>query len=338
MRRGNDARDLLRPGKIPIDVLEETVLRLTGKASKSIVTPPRAGLDFAAVRVGKKYLLVSADPITGVSERIGEYAINVSANDVATSGSRPQFAEIVVLLPEGTGRRGLGAIAAQLDTAARRLGISIVGGHTEVTRSLPRPVVVVTAFSFVDGYVTSADAREGDSIMMTKTAGLEGTAVLAASGKLRSGDVGGNVLRSANEFLSKISVVDEAVAAYETGWVRAMHDCTEGGVLGAVYEMSLASGLGFELSEEAVPVEPETRAISDQLSLDPLKLLGSGSVLLSVRPGKEHAVRSALEGTRLTKVGTFVEKRRVLVRRDGKRVQVDSAPEDELWRALAGTT
>jgi hydrogenase expression/formation protein HypE len=328
--------NLLGPGKIPIDVLEKTVLRLRGKESKSIVTPPKAGLDFAAVKVGSKYMLVSADPITGVTKDIGEYAINVSANDVATSGNRPQFAETVVLLPEGSGRRSVGVVAAQLDAAAKRLGIAIVGGHTEVTPALERPIVMVTAFCFVDDYVTSGDAREGDSIMMTKTAGLEGTAVLAGRRSLARA-VGRETVRKASGFLSRISVVDEAVAAYGTRFVRAMHDCTEGGVAGAVYEMSLASGVGFALEEKAVPVAPETRSICNHLSLDPLKLIASGSILLSVKKGKEEEVRSALKGTRVTRVGEFVRRKRVLIRSNGDEIPLDSAPEDELWRALRRT-
>ena len=337
-KRGPEStRAPLGSGKIPIDVLEETVLKLTGRHSRDVVTPPKAGLDFAAIRFGANYLIVSADPITGVSKNIGEYAINVSANDVATSGTRPQFAETVVLLPEGSGRNLLEEVAAQLDGAATRLGIAIVGGHTEVTPSLSRPIVMVTVFSVAERYVSSADARKGDSILMTKSAGLEGTAVLAGSDELRRSGIGRSALGRARGFLSRISVVDEAVAAYETGCVRAMHDCTEGGVLGAVYEMSRASGVGFLLREENVPVERETSEVCARLRLDPLKLIGSGSLLLSVKPGMEEAVRSALNGTRVTKVGEFVANGRTLVRKDGKAARINSAPEDELWRALAST-
>jgi len=329
-------RRTLKPGKIPIALLEQTVLKLTGGSSKSIVTPPKAGLDFAAVKVGSKYMVVSADPITGVTKDIGEYAINVSANDVATSGNRPQFAETVVLLPEGSVRRGVAAVASQMDSAARKLGVAIVGGHTEVTPSLGRPIIMVTAFSFVDDYVTSGDACVGDSIMMTKTAGLEGTAVLATSRNLGR-VVGRETVLRASGFLSKISIVEEAVAAYGTGLVHAMHDCTEGGVLGAAYEMSLASGLGFTLEESSVPVAPETRTICGHLSLDPLKLIASGSILLAVKAGREQAVRSAMKGTRVTRVGKFVEKERVLIRAAGGEAHLREAPEDELWRALDDT-
>jgi hydrogenase expression/formation protein HypE len=310
----------LSPGKIPIDILSSAVLRLTGSPSDQVVTPPQAGLDFAAVKVDGRYMIVSADPVTGVVDKIGRYAMSVSANDVATSGNRPQFAESVVLLPEGSGSVDVKKLALDLHTEAKRLGISIVGGHTEVTQGLHRPIVAVTAFSFVDGYVSSRDAREGDTIMMTKTAGLEGTAVLGGG-----------------RFLHNISVVDEAVAAYRTGYVHAMHDCTEGGVLGAVFEMSLASGLGFELLEELVPVAPETRTICRRFSIDPLRLIGSGALLMSVERGREAELRRILTPIcKITAVGKLTNDRvRILVRKGGRRQTIRSAPEDELWRVLS---
>jgi hydrogenase maturation factor len=280
-------------------------------------------------------MLVSADPITGVSERIGEYAINVSANDVATSGNRPQFAETVVLLPEGAGRELLRQVATQMDATARRLGITIVGGHTEVTPRLRKPIVAVTAFCFAKSYTTSADAQPGDSIMMTKTAGLEGTAVLAGVKDTPTHGVSERTLRRARDFLARISVVEEPVTAYGTGVVHAMHDCTEGGVLGAAYEMSLASEVGFSLEERLVPVAPETREICEGLSLDPLKLIGSGSLLLAVKAGEEGNVKKALRSIgRVTRIGQFVARGRRLARADGRLQTVRAAPEDELWRGL----
>ncbi|MDA4127344.1 MAG: AIR synthase-related protein [Thaumarchaeota archaeon] len=310
-------------GKLPIDILSSAVLRLTGAPSDKIVTPPKAGLDFAAVKVDGKYMIVSADPVTGVVENIGRYAVSVSANDVATSGARPQFAESVVLLPEGANVRDVKRLAVQIHTQAKRIGINIVGGHTEVTQGLTRPIVVVTAFCFVDDYVSSQDAKQDDTIMLTKSAGLEGTAVLGGG-----------------KFLEDISVVDEAVAAYRTGYVHAMHDCTEGGVLGAVFEMSLASGLGFELHEKLVPVAPETGALCRKLSIDPLKLIGSGALLLSVEQGREKDLQRVLSPIcKATAVGRFTKKEmRVLVRKGGRRNIVRSAPEDELWRVLADSS
>jgi len=316
-----NASKRLPTGKIPIDVLNTTVLRLTGARSDKIATPAMAGVDFAAVRAGNGYIVVSADPVTGVSKEIGTYALRVSANDVATCGHRPQFAESVILLPEGSTSRQVEEIARQVHESAKRLEIAIVGGHTEVTPRLSHPIVVVAAFSYVDDYVTSGDAVPGDTIILTKTAGMEGTAILGGS----------------KRFLDKLSVVDEAVTAYETGCVHAMHDCTEGGVLGAVFEMSLASRVGFELEEGKVPVAPETAELCRRHAMDPLKLIGSGALLLSVEKGREQQVVSALSPVRATTVGTFKKSGRTLVRKDGSRTTLREAPEDELWRALART-
>lgn len=324
----------LATGKIPIEVLKSTVLRLTGAESKLLVTHPKAGLDFAAVKVGSGYMLVSADPITGVSAEAGKYAVIVSANDVATSGNRPQFSELVLLLPDGSTTDDVREMAEQTDSAARGLGIAIVGGHTEVTPGLRRPIVIATTFSFVREYVSSEDAKVGDSIMMTKTAGLEGTAVLAGNRRLAA-EMPAAVRERATRFVRKLSIVNEAVSAKRSGFVRAMHDCTEGGVLGAVFEMSLASGAGFILRENAVPVADETRMLCEALSVDPLRLIGSGSLLLSVRKGHESQVAKALRPIcMVTTIGEFTERDRILVKKGGREAVVHSAPEDELWRVL----
>jgi hydrogenase maturation factor len=328
----------LHLGKIPIDVLDRTVLRMTGARSSTVVTPPSAGLDFAAIRLEDGFLVVSADPITGVTSGIGSYAVNVSANDVATSGNRPQFIESVVLLPERAKAEDLMTIADDIHRTARALGISVVGGHTEVTPGLSRPIIIATAFSAVKEYVSSKDAKPGDSLMMTKTAGIEGTAAISREGRVEGEGVPGGLALRAGRFVTKLSVVEEAVRAYATGCVHAMHDCTEGGVIGATYEMSLASGLGFTMQESAIPVAGETQAVCSLFSLDPLKLIGSGSVLLSVRKGSEARVKEALKGVcRVTTIGKFMEKGRVLVRKDGSETKIDSAPEDELWRLLGRT-
>jgi hydrogenase maturation factor len=322
-------------GKIPIDVLRRTVLSMTGAGSDRIATPPKPGLDFAAVETDGGYLIVSADPITGVRDKIGRYAVDVSANDVATSGSRPQFIESVVLLPERSGTEELAEIARQMHSRARELRIAIVGGHTEVTPGLRRPIVAVTAFSFVKDYVSSQDAEPGDTLMLTKSAGVEGTAALAMEAGARGVAVPSGLAARAARFVNRLSIVDEAERAYSTGWVNAMHDCTEGGVLGAAYEMSLASGVGFVMRESEVPVARETRGICSLFSIDPLKLIGSGSMLMAVKKGRDEGVRQALKGIcDATTVGEFTGGRRVLVRRDGEEARVASAPEDELWRVL----
>ena len=322
-------------GKIPIRLLNSTVLKLTGAKSGRVVTPARAGLDFAALRARRGYLIVSADPITGVSQHIGTYAVRVSANDVATSGNAAQFAESVVLLPEKSSVSDLVRVARQIHSAAEESGIAILGGHTEVTPGLTRPIVVVTVFSFVDEFVTSGGARQGDTIIMTKTAGLEGTAELARECKFPARAVTPAELRRAKRFIDQLDVTKEAVTAFRTGRVHAIHDCTEGGVLGAVFEMSLASDTGFVLNEPEIPVARETRKICDILSIDPIRLIGSGSLLMAVEKGGEEEVERALSPIcKATRIGKFEGGRRLMLAKSGATKEVKEAPQDELWRVL----
>lgn len=320
-------------GKIPISLLNKTVLRMTGARSRALLTGPRAGVDFAAIRVAGGYMIVSSDPVTGVASGIGSYAVAVSANDVATSGNPPGFIGSVILLPEGSSEKDLKAIASDMDRTARKLGVTIVGGHTEVTPGLKRPIVSVTAFSFVKSFVSSEMAREGDVIMMTKTAGLEGTAVLASELRRAGRRLPAGLAAKSKGLENKISIVGEAVRAFRTGSVHAMHDCTEGGVLGAAYEMSLASDLGFELWESRIPVAKETREMCGRLALDPLKLIGSGSLLIAVPPKSRERVSRAVRAVApIAEVGRFTGGERHLILKDGRRRAVNAAPVDELWR------
>ncbi len=324
-------------GKLPPDVMARYLFGMTGASSKRVVVEPSLGLDFGVVRLGGpksrgRYLIVSSDPITGVRERAGWYAVNVSANDVATSGNRPEFMQSIILLPEGATEGDVERIATDMHRTAKGLGITIVGGHTELTPGLDRPIVVTTAFAVVDAYVTAAGAREGDSLMMTKTAGVEGTAIIGADGRFNKRLDAGTVA-AARKFFEKLSVVDEAVSAYGTGAVHAMHDCTEGGVLGALYEMATASGLGLEVDEEDIPVARETRKVRSVLGVDPLKLISSGTLIVAVERGKEERVSEATAsvGSSIATIGRF-RKGKVVLTRGGKAEVVKGPPNDEIWR------
>jgi hydrogenase maturation factor len=326
----------LKLGKLPPDVLEKYLLGMTGAKSRDLVVSPSLGVDFGVVRHGNAQLIVSSDPVTGVKERVGWYAVNVSANDIATSGNRPQFLQSIILLPERASVRDVARISSEMDRTASSLGITIVGGHTELTPGLRRPIVITTAFAFASSYVTAADAKEGDAILITKTAGIEGTAICASDSPALEGRVDPDVITRAKRYFRKLSVVDEAAAAYATGAVHAMHDCTEGGVLGAVYEMSRASKLGFELQESSIPIATETAAVCSALKLDPLRLISSGTLLVSVEAGREREVIRAIvkAGSRATVIGRFRKGRRSLVHRDGSVEHIVDAPTDELWKLV----
>ena len=209
-------------GKLPPEVMRKYLFGMTGVKSKRVVVSPSLGLDFGVVRLGKGptkgggggYLIVSSDPITGVRERAGEYAVNVSANDVATSGNRPELMQSIILLPDDSSEDDVRRLSSDMNRTASRLGITIVGGHTELSLGLRRPIVVTTAFAIADSYVTSAGAREGDTIMMTKCAAVEGTAILGTDSRFNERLDKGTVA-AASRYFEKLSGVREAVGAYE---------------------------------------------------------------------------------------------------------------------------
>ncbi|MGF3522672.1 MAG: AIR synthase related protein [Candidatus Bathyarchaeia archaeon] len=171
----------LPPGKIPIDILREVVFKNLGAARKEVALGPAAGVDGAVIEVGNKSLIVSMDPITGAVERIGYLAVNVNANDVATFGVEPAFLFSCLLLPEGADREMVEVISSQMSQAAKDLGMAIVGGHCESTPQLEHPVVVGCAMGVTEKgkFVTAAGAKPKDKLILTKTAGIEGTAILA---------------------------------------------------------------------------------------------------------------------------------------------------------------
>jgi hydrogenase maturation factor len=321
-------------GKLPTELLRKYVLSMTGAKSDLVYLPPEIGLDFGVVRLSSGYLIVSSDPVTGVREDVGRYAVNVSANDIATSGNRPQFMQSILLFPESASEKLVGEVSSQVHRTAEKLGIAIVGGHTELTPRLNHVIVVATSFAVVDSFITAAQAKQGDTIMMTKVAGLEGTSILATDWRRLELKLPSSTIERAKGFENNLSVVKDARAAFMSGGVHAMHDCTEGGVLGAVYEMAFASRLGFELHERRIPVAKETRLICDSLNIDPLKLIGSGALLLAVERGKEKRVRQGLDrlNVPVAEIGRFTEGSRVLISSIGESKKVRTAPTDELWR------
>ena len=236
----------LPPGKIPIDILKEVVFKNLGAERREVTVGPTAGLDGAVLDLGDKSLIVSMDPITGAVERIGWLAVNVNANDVATFGVEPAFLFSCIMLPEKADSKIVETICSQMNAAAKDLGIAIVGGHCESTPSLANPIVVgcIMGMTKKGCYVTASGAKPGDKLILTKSAGIEGTAILASDreAELKKA-LSASTLRNAKNFYRQISVVKDALTAYKTGGVHAMHDPTEGGVAGGIHEMADASRL-----------------------------------------------------------------------------------------------
>lgn len=286
------------PGKVPPKIMERLVYRRLGTLDPNVLVGPAVGEDAAVIDIGGGMVLVAHnDAISGASSLLGWLAVHIAANDIAVMGARPRWFLISLFLPESSMEDLLDGIMAQVDSAAKELGIMVVGGHTEKTYGINRPLAGTTAIGLAerDKIVTSSGARSGDYLLMSKTAALEGTAILCTdfADALRSKGVSERILREGSRFLAKVSVVKEALALSERGLATAMHDPTEGGILGGVAEIAYASRKTIELWPEKIPVAEETKVIAKALHVDILRLISSGSLIATVPPGKiEEAIRT----------------------------------------------
>ncbi len=331
----------LPPGKIPVDILKEVVFKNLGAQRKEVVVGPSAGIDGAVLDLGDKSLIVSMDPITGAVERIGWLAVNVNANDVATFGVAPAFLFSCIMLPEKAERKLVETISTQMSAAAKELGVAIVGGHCESTPGLANPIVVGCILGLTEKgrYVTAGGAKPGDKLILTKSAGIEGTAILATDREKELGKtLSAAVLEEAKTFWNRISVVKDALTACKTGGVHAMHDPTEGGVAGGIHEMADASNVGVKVTEEAITVQPETAKICSHFRIDPLQLIGSGALLISAEAKSASQIVSNLkrEQVQASVIGEFTEnaKQRVLMLKGGGEKALPRPLSDHLWTAL----
>jgi hydrogenase maturation factor len=330
---------MLTPGKLPIDLLK-TCLALKGAADPRVLIGPRFGEDCAVIDLGAQYLITKTDPVTFTAEEIGWYAVHVNANDVATMGARPLWFQACLLFPLGTTEDLVRQVFAQIDATSKELGIAVTGGHTEVTSAVTRPVVIGDMHGVVDKdrLVTSGGARPGDLVVMTKTAGLEGTSILAAekAAALRpylDEPLWQEALRLRHT--PGISVVTEALLAASHG-ATAMHDPTEGGVAMGLYELATASEVGITLDLDAIPILPVTQAICRYLSLNPLGLISSGTLLLTIPPERWPGVRDTLQvqGIPTQVIGTARQERGISAFAGGKPTPFTYSETDELAKVL----
>ncbi len=325
---------MLPIGKLDSDLLKEIVFdKITLKRNEVKI---RAGIgeDCAVVDFGDSDMIISTDPITAAVGDIGKLAMHISCNDIASNGIAPIGIMLSVMLPIGTTKEDVELIMGQAGEVAQELNVEIVGGHTEITGAVNKPVIVSTAFG-----KKLADTKEndspcpGDSIIMTKYAGLEGIGIIASDMEERIKEFLTNEeVLEAKGYLNETSVVKEGVAAGTIG-VCQMHDITEGGILGAVWEMCQVSGLGAEVKKELIPISKITKKIGENLKFDPYRLISSGCMLIIVKKEKERKLIDKIEslGIRATKIGELKEKTRKITMNG----EIIEPPEsDEIYKVL----
>jgi hydrogenase expression/formation protein HypE len=271
--------------KLSPAILDSYVFSRTGAANDDLLVGAGYGEDAAAVAVGETTVVVSTDPISLAADRIGTLGVAIASNDVAACGGVPEWLVSTVFLPTPDVDL-LDDITGQLDSEARRLGITIVGGHTETVGGLSQPLLSLTCLGEADRYLPTSGAAPGDAVILTKAAGIEATAVLATDfrGDLERAGVDADTIDRAVAFFDEISVLPDSVVLSPVA--TAMHDPTEGGVLNGLVELACASGIRIDLEADAVPIRPETRTLCAAMGVDPLRVLGSGALLATV-PGDE---------------------------------------------------
>lgn len=329
----------LNIGKVPNEVLKSLVFTRLGALDPSVLLGPNVGEDAAIIKIDNELVAFKSDPITGSVDEIGYLAVHVNANDIATRGADPKWFLQCILLPEGSTLESLDNISHQMDSAAKEIGVSIVGGHTEVTPGIDRPIVVGSMIGIIRNrkFFTSGGAKPGDLLYMTKYAGLEGTAILSSERKILSSQ-GESFVSSCKRLLRFISVVKECKILRDIEGVTSMHDLTEGGVLGGVWELAESASTGVSLNLRSVPVLPETLTICKELGLDPYRLISSGSLIFTLTPGSEELVESALidSGIPFARIGEMLppSEGRYYMDTVGKLHPLGPPSTDELWRGM----
>lgn len=325
----------MKIGKVPENVLKRSVFKQIHTKRPEVILGAGVGEDCAAIKLAEdETLVLSTDPITGTAQDIGTLAIQITVNDLASSGAEPIGVLLTVLLPESVEEPELREMMAQVEAACEKANVQVMGGHTEVTAVVNQPVISVCGVGKVkDGcLISTAGAKPGMDIVVTKWIGIEGTSIIAKEKEEQL------LTRFSAPFIDKakaldayISVLSEAAVAVVSG-VSAMHDVTEGGIFGALWEMAEASGVGLEIDIKSIPIRQETVEICEFFDINPYQLISSGCMLMAAADGN-HLVRELKKaGIPAAVIGKATEGNdRVLLNGEEKRF-LEPPKTDELYR------
>ncbi len=332
---------MLKAGKLDSDLLKKIVFEKITYKSPEVLTRPGIGEDCAVIDFGEYECVMSTDPITAAINEIGRLAIHITCNDIASNGIRPLGIMLAVMLPVGTTEADISLMMEQAGQTAAELGVEIIGGHTEITSAVNTPVIVSTAIGKgKKGKSQQAnEMKPGDFIMMTKSAGIEGTGIIASDFENQLEEFCTNEeLLEAKKMLSQVSVVKDGIVAGSIG-TSGMHDITEGGVLGAVWEMCQISGTGCELWIDKIPVKEITKKICDVFHINYLRLISSGCMLIIVRPENKQLLEEAMNeaNVEISCIGQIKEKQYGIMSSDcgnGKLCEIFPPESDELYKVI----
>ena len=330
-------------GKIDLDTFETFIRARLGAKDPTILVPPLTGVDAGVIDIGDdKVLIIAEDPIFSVPgqplEMFGWYTVHIGASDVAVMGVKPRYMTYTLLMPPETPDEDFRTIIDSIHENAEDLGIAIAGGHTGYYPGFAAPTIggiTVFAVAGKDEYITPAGAQVGDDVVLTKGPAIEAAGILASLQPEKLADYPPELVEKAKAQCLQMTVVKDALTAMEAGGVHAMHDATEGGVRGGLFEIASASGVGMEVDEGLFVYPDEIRIVAEGFDFDPIEAIAEGTLLLTVDPGHTEAVLAALEDVdiaasvigRCTGDGSV----RTIKRRDGSTERLYIPEQDPFW-------
>lgn len=327
----------MKIGKLPEPVLIRSVLKQVKHRREEVLVGPAVGQDCTVVQVeSDEVLVMSTDPITGTVKDLGSHSIHITANDLAASGAEPIGVMLTVMLPDTVEEPEVKKMMQEAEATCKKLNMEVLGGHTEITNVVRQPLISVTGVGKIkkSRVITTLQVQPEQDIVVTKWIGLEATTILAKEREeeLRKRFSAG-IVDTAIGFDQFLSVVPESRIAMEHG-VTAMHDITEGGVFGALWEMASGAGVGLEVDLKKIPIRQETVEICQYFDLNPYQIMSSGSMMIAADDGHELVRKLEKAGIHAAVVGrTNAGNDRIL--RNGEDVRyLDKPQPDELYKVL----
>lgn len=324
-------------GKIPESVLKRSVLKKLTVKRPEVFVHSGIGEDCSVLAVGDNAIVLSTDPITGTAKDIGKLAFHITANDIASSGAELIGMLLTVIMPPGSTEQELKQIMEDITSQAAAYQVEILGGHTEISEAVNQTLVSVTGVGKIsrENIVKTAGLKPGHDIVVTKWIGLEGSSILAKEREeLLKKELPAELVERAKTFDALLSVVPDARTAMEVG-VSAMHDVTEGGIFGALWEMASASGVGLMVDLKKIPIRQETIEICEVFDINPYMLISSGSMLIATEHGSRLVEELKRAGIHSAVVGFATEGNDRIIKNGDETRFLEPPKTDELFRALS---
>ncbi|RAK06617.1 hydrogenase maturation factor [Halanaerobium saccharolyticum] len=327
---------VLEIGKMSGKKLKKTILDKIDHFRSDVIVPAGPGEDSAVIDLGDFLLVVSSDPITGAEKNAGYLAVNVACNDIAAAGAEPFGIQVVLLLPPRLGEEKAEELMSEIVSTAKSIEIEVLGGHTEITDLVQKPIITVTALGKAkkEELTSSSDAEAGDILYISKGMGIEGSYILASDYQdhLLKNGVSREAIAKVSGYLELLSVIPESRIARQNG-VKAMHDVTEGGVYGAIAEMAAASELGFIIEKDNFKLKSEVKELCSKLDLDPAALISSGAMLMAAPPEIDLKSVFAKTEIEIIRVGRLIEAG-IHLEEKGEKREFEVPEKDELWKFI----